>query len=224
MPVIVTPKVTKILVEVRTPIIKDDVKKHIELRNEKGWEIVEVGEIPTTEIAGQKPSVKVKLPTGEVIELEVPVTVTPKRDSESQPRLSIPQANKVVTHFVDENGKEISSSEEGLKDPKALEGYVFDKTTTDKNDTVFHHYKKETAPNQNTVKLATPGQAEQLATPAQSATPVTPANAQVQASVAKQELPNTGIAEINVITPVALAILGRLGLAAPALTKKKDEE
>ena len=129
---------------------------------------------------------------------------------------------------MDENGKDITSPEEGLKDPKALEGYVFDKTTTDKNDTVFHHYKKETAPNQNTVKLATPGQAEQTATPAQPATPSTSANAQAtsqaQASVAKQELPNTGMAEINVFTPAALAILGGLGLAAPALTKKKDEK
>ena len=53
---------------------------------------------------------------------------------------------------------------------------------------------------------------------------VTPANAQAQASVAKQELPNTGMAEINVFTSVASAILGGLGLAAPDLTKKKDEE
>ena len=53
---------------------------------------------------------------------------------------------------------------------------------------------------------------------------VTPANAQAQASVAKQELLNTGMAEINVFTPAALEILGGLGLAAPALTKKKDEE
>ena len=125
---------------------------------------------------------------------------------------------------MDENGKDITSPEEGLKDPKALEGYVFDKTTTDKNDTVFHHYKKETAPNQNTVKLATPGQAEQPAIPTQPATPATPANAQAQASVAKQELPNTGMAEMNVFAPAVLAILGGLGLAAPALAKKKDEE
>ena len=111
-----------------------------------------------------------------------------------------------------------------MKDPKAIEGYVFDKTTTDKNGTVFHHYKKATAPNQNSVKPVTPGQAEQPAIPTQPATPATPANAQAQASVAKQELPNTGMAEMNVFAPAVLAILGGLGLAAPALAKKKDEE
>ena len=228
VPVIATPTVTPIVVPQGTPITKEDVKKHVDIPKESGWEIVEVGEIPTTETAGQKPSVKVKvkLPTGEVIELEVPVTVTPKRDSQPQPSpgTPAPQVNKVVTRFVDENGKDITSPEEGLKDPKALEGYVFDKTTTDKNGTVFHHYKKATAPNQNPVEPATPGQAEQPATPAQPATSATPANAQSQAKVAKQELPNTGMAEMNVFTPAVLAILGGLGLAAPALAKKKDEE
>ncbi len=88
VPVIVTPKVTPIEVEVGTPITKDDVKKHIELPKEEGWEIIEENwVIPTTETAGKKPGVKVKvkLPTGEIVELEVPVTVTPKRGSESQP-------------------------------------------------------------------------------------------------------------------------------------------
>ena len=228
VPVIATPTVTPIVVPQGTPITKEDVKKHVDIPKESGWEIVEVGEIPTTETAGQKPSVKVKvkLPTGEVIELEVPVTVTPKRDSQPQPSpgTPAPQVNKVVTHFVDENGKDITSPEEGLKDPKALEGYVFDKTTTDKNGSVIHHYKKATAPTPQPVEPTTPGQAEKPATPAQPATPATPANAQAQASVAKQELPNTGMAEMNVFTPAVLAILGGLGLAAPALTKKKDEE
>ena len=223
-------KVTPIVVEVGTPITKEDVIGHIELPKEDGWEIVDVQGIPTTETAGQKPGVKVKvkLPSGDVIELEVPVTVTPKQSLIPQPEPSpatpAPQVNKVVTRFVDENGKDITSPEEGLKDPKALEGYVFDKTTTDKNGTVFHHYKKATAPTSQSVEPATPGQAEQPATPAQPATSATPANAQSQAKVAKQELPNTGMAEMNVFTPAVLAILGGLGLAAPALAKKKDEE
>ena len=230
VPVIVTPKVTPIVVEVGTPITKEDVIGHIELPKEDGWEFVDVQGIPTTETAGQKPGVKVKvkLPSGDVIELEVPVTVTPKQSLIPQPEPSpatpAPQVNKVVTRFVDENGKDITSPEEGLKDPKALEGYVFDKTTTDKNGTVFHHYKKATAPTSQSVEPATPGQAEQPATPAQPATSATPANAQSQAKVAKQELPNTGMAEMNVFTPAVLAILGGLGLAAPALAKKKDEE
>ena len=232
VPVIATPTVTPIVVPQGSTITPDDVKKHIDIPKESGWEIIEVGEIPTTETPGDKTAVKVKvkLPTGEIIEVEVPVKVTPKETPaptptpQPSPATPAPQVNKVVTRFVDENGKDITSPEEGLKDPKSLEGYVFDKTTTDKNGTVFHHYKKATAPNQNSVKPTTPGQAEQPATPAQPATTATPANAQAKASVAKQELPNTGMAEMNVFTPAVLAILGGLGLAAPALAKKKDEE
>ena len=78
VPVLVIPKGRPIVVEVGTPITKDDVIKQIDLPG--GWKIVEVGEIPTTETPGQKPSVKVKVkvPSGEIIEIEVPVTVTQK--------------------------------------------------------------------------------------------------------------------------------------------------
>jgi len=80
VPVIVTPTVRQIVVPQGTPITPDDVKGHIDLPKEPGWEIVEVGEIPTTIPAGVKPSVKVKIkvPTGEIIEVEVPIIVTPK--------------------------------------------------------------------------------------------------------------------------------------------------
>ena len=86
VPVIATPTGTPIVVPQGTTITPDDVKKHVNIPNESGWEIVEVGEIPTTETPGDKTAVKVKvkLPTGEVTELEVPVKVTPKRDSGSQ--------------------------------------------------------------------------------------------------------------------------------------------
>ena len=80
VPVIVTPTVRQIVVPQGTPITPDDVKGHIDLPKEPGWEIVEVGEIPTTIPAGVKPSVKVKIkvPTGEIVEVEVPIIVTPK--------------------------------------------------------------------------------------------------------------------------------------------------
>ena len=80
VPVIVTPTVRQIVVPQGTPITPDDVKGHIDFPKEPGWEIVEVGEIPTTIPAGVKPSVKVKIkvPTGEIVEVEVPIIVTPK--------------------------------------------------------------------------------------------------------------------------------------------------
>jgi len=79
VPVIVTPTVRQIVVPQGTPITPDDVKGHIDLPKEPGWEIVEVGEIPTTIPAEVKPSVKVKIkvPTGEIVEVEVPIIVTP---------------------------------------------------------------------------------------------------------------------------------------------------
>jgi len=123
VPVIVTPKstpstddkvkVTPIVVEVGTPIGKDDVKKHVELP--KGAEIVEIGEIPTTETPGQKPSVKVKvkLPSGEIVEVEVPVTVIPKHVEPSTPvGPSTPsqQASKPETPKYVEGQKELPNT------------------------------------------------------------------------------------------------------------------
>ena len=98
VPVIVTPTVRQIVVPQGTPITPDDVKGHIDLPKEPGWEIVEVGEIPTTETPGQKPSVKVKvkLPSGEIVEVEVPVIVTPKVTP--TPRPEKPSTTEVIVN------------------------------------------------------------------------------------------------------------------------------
>ena len=108
VPVLVTPKARPIVVEVGTPVTKEDVIKQIDLP--EGWEIVEVGEIPTTATPGQKPSVKVKvkLPTGEVIEIEVPVTVTPKGVPAPRPEIpTMPSTHTNVTSTIKtENTKE----------------------------------------------------------------------------------------------------------------------
>ena len=109
-----TVKTTPIVVEVGTPIGKDDVKKHIELP--KGAEIVEVGEIPATDTAGQKPSVKVKvkLPSGEIVEVEVPVTVIPKHVEPSTPNQPASQPstpkNVEVQKELPNTGTEADSS------------------------------------------------------------------------------------------------------------------
>ena len=109
-----TVKTTPIVVEVGTPIGKDDVKKHVELP--KGAEIVEVGEIPATDTAGQKPSVKVKvkLPSGEIVEVEVPVTVIPKHVEPSTPNQPASQPstpkNVEVQKELPNTGTEADSS------------------------------------------------------------------------------------------------------------------
>ena len=191
---------------------------------------------PGTETPGDKDSVtvivKYKDKGGNVIatkEVKVPVTVTPKRDSESQPRPSAPQANKVVTRFVDENGKDITSPEEGLKDPKALEGYEFINSTKDSNGHLVHHYKKVATP-----QPAGPTAPEQPVTPTEPGQPAAPA--QADATVAtdtaakpatpkyvdgQKELPNTGT-EAN----ASLAVLGLLGALSGfgLLSRKKKED
>ena len=141
VPVIVTPTVRQIVVPQGTPITPDDVKGHIDLPKEPGWEIVEVGEIPTTETPGTKPvvKVKVKLPDGRIITVEVPVTVTPKSQNGDS-------TVQIVTEYLDENGNRITSDKEGKYNPIELEGYEFSHSTTDAKGNTLHHYKKVTNP------------------------------------------------------------------------------
>ena len=214
IPVIVTPKVTPIVVEVGTPITENDVKKRIDLP--EGWEIVEVGEIPTTTTPGTKPvvKVKVKLPDGRIITVEVPVTVTPK----SQNGGGVISQNgdstvQIVTEYLDENGNRITTDKEGKHNPIELEGYEFSHSTTDAKGNTLHHYKKVTPETPKAVEEVPTTRPEQPSTPEVKSTPV-----------AKQELPNTGTAELEVFTPAVLAVLTGLGLAAPTVAKKKDEE
>ena len=78
VPVIVTPNVTPIVVEVGTPITENGVKKHVDLP--EGWKITKVGEIPKTETPGEKPSVpvEIELPNGQKVIVNVPVKVIEK--------------------------------------------------------------------------------------------------------------------------------------------------
>ena len=78
VPVIVTPNVTPIVVEVGIPITENDVKKHVDLP--EGWKITKVGEIPKTDTAGEKPSVpvEIELPNGQKVIVNVPVKVIEK--------------------------------------------------------------------------------------------------------------------------------------------------
>ena len=239
VPVIATPTVTPIVVPQGTTITPDDVKKHVDIPKESGWEIIEVGEIPTTETPGDKTAVKVKvkLPTGEVIELEVPVKVTPKESTDLIP--APVQPDQVVTYYVDENGKAISPSENGAQSPKAVSGYEYQTTTKDPNGNLVHHYKKVATP-----QPAEPTAPEQPAAPAEPGQPVTPnqtqpaapAQAQADATVAtdttakpatpkyvegQKELPNTGTE-----AHAGLAALGLLGALSGfgLLSRKKKED
>ena len=220
VPVISTPKVTPIEVEVGTPITKDDVKKHIELPKEPGWEIVEVGEIPTTETPGQKTAVKVKvkLPTGEIVELEVAVTVTPKATPAPRPTVK-------TTPIVVEVGTPITKEDviKHVELPKGAEivevGEIPTTETAGQKPSVKVKVKLPTGeivevevPVTVTPKKETPAlRPEKPSTPEVPATPEAP-----KAPVAKageKVLPNTGIADENsALAGLGLAILGLVGL------------
>ena len=140
---------------------------------------------------------------------------------------------KIVTRFIDENGKDISTSEEGVKEPKVIEGYEFTKTTIDENGNKVHHYKRVVTPQHFTEVPETPSQSQhsQSAQPTQPAVP-TPIEPSVATDSATQpatpkyvdgqkELPNTGT-EANA-SLAALGLLGALGGFGLLARKKKED-
>ena len=227
VPVIVTPTVRPIVVPQGTPITPDDVKGHIDLPKEPGWEIVEVGEIPTTETPGTKPvvKVKVKLPDGHIITVDVPVTVTPK----SQNGGGVIAQNggstvEIVTEYLDENGNRITSDKEGKHNPIELEGYEYSHSTTDAKGNTLHHYKKVTNPiNQEQPSAPeTPTSPEKpVATPVQTSSTDSKQVAETTVSNDKKELPNTGTEDKAGLA--SLGLLGMLGAFGLVARKKKED-
>ena len=223
VPVIVTPTVRQIVVPQGTPITPDDVKGHIDLPKEPGWEIVEVGEIPTTETPGTKPvvKVKVKLPDGRIITVEVPVTVTPK----SQNGGGVISQNgdstvQIITEYLDENGNRITSDKEGKHNPIELEGYEFSHSTTDAKGNTLHHYKKVNKP----INQEQPSSPETPTSPEKPvATPVQDSKQVAETTVAndKKELPNTGTEDKAGLA--SLGLLGMLGAFGLVARKKKED-
>ena len=220
VPVNVTP-VKKIEKKLGDPVTNEDVEKHIKIP--EGGKIISIGDKPSTDIPGDRPSIPVviELPGGKRVVVNVPVKVTTTPTPNPTP--STP-TTKVTTHFVDENGKDISTPEEGVKEPKVLEGYEFIETTTDANGNKVHHYKKlETAPSE----VENSRNQEQPSTPEKTTVPDKSSDETGQpttTTVSKQELPNTGTSEIELFTPAVLAILSGLGLVIPTQKKKTDEE
>ena len=218
VPVNVTP-VKEIEKKLGNPVTNEDVEKHIKIP--EGGKIIEIGDKPSTDIPGERPSipVEIELPGGKRVVVNVPVKVT----TTPNPTPSTP-TTKVTTHFVDENGKDISTPEEGVKEPKVLEGYEFIETTTDTNGNKVHHYKKlETAPSE----VENPRNQEQSSTPEKTTVPDKLSDETGQSTtttVSKQELPNTGTSEVELFTPAVLAILSGLGIVIPTQRKKTDEE
>ena len=206
VPVIATPTVTPIVVPQGTTITPDDVKKHVNIPKESGWEIIEVGEIPTTETPGDKTAVKVKvkLPTGEIIELDVPVKVTPKETPAPRPTVK-------TTPIVVEVGTPITKEDviKHVELPNGAEIVEVGEIPT-----------TETAGQKPSVKVKVKlptGEIVEVEVPV-TVTPKkeTPAP---KAKAGEKVLPNTGTADNNsVLAGFGLAILG---LAAAARRRKQ---
>ncbi|WP_261069971.1 YSIRK-type signal peptide-containing protein [Streptococcus mitis] len=200
VPVIATPTVTPIVVPQGTTITPDDVKKHVNIPKESGWEIIEVGEIPTTETPGEKTAVKVKvkLPTGEIIELEVPVKVTPNNSlipqTEPSPATPAPQTPQTPQPAG----------------PTAPEQPV---TPTEPGQPATPNQTQPAAPAQADTTVATDTTAQPVS--ATTAKPATPKYVEGQ-----KELPNTGTED-----HASLAALGLLGvLSGFGLVARKKKE
>ena len=191
---------TPIVVEVGTPITKEDVKGHVKLP--KDAEIIEVGEIPTTETPGVKPSVKVKvkLPTGEIVVVDVPVTVIPKR---------IPETNPY-------NGDGYNGGGNGGNNyrPTSTPQNVPSRPTAPDQPVTPTEPGQPATPNQ--AQPAAPAQADATVATDTAAKPATPKYVDGQ-----KELPNTGT-EAN----ASLAALGLLGALSGfgLLSRKKKED
>ncbi|MQQ43185.1 Rib/alpha-like domain-containing protein, partial [Streptococcus mitis] len=91
-----------------TPLTPEDIEKHVKVP--EGGKIIGVGEIPKVNTPGDKGTVKVKieLPNGKQIEVEVPVNVTPIKDIVK--KLGDPITNEDVEKHIQipEGGKIIS--------------------------------------------------------------------------------------------------------------------
>ena len=91
-----------------TPLTKEDIEKNVKVP--EGGKVVGVGEIPKVNTPGDKGTVKVKieLPNGKQIEVEVPVNVTPIKDivkklgdpitnEDIEKHIQIPEGGKIIS-------------------------------------------------------------------------------------------------------------------------------
>ena len=141
---------------------------------------------------------------------------------------------KVVTKFVDENGKEIKSSEKGTKDKTDISGYVFKETKKDEKGNTVHVYQKVTTTyvdeKGNPIKVTENGTREYGVIPGyEYVRTVTDKNGNVRhifrkvtpgkEKVQVKRLANTGTTETNTgLAGLGLALFG--GLLAAAKRRK----
>ena len=191
-------------------------KKNINPSDYPEGVVFEYKDNPDTSTTGDKKVIVVVKRRDKVL-VEVPAIVTVVEQNLTPSPLT-PNV-KIVTRFIDENGKDISTSEEGVKKPKVVEGYEFTKTTIDENGNKVHHYKRVVTPQHfDTEVPETPSQHSQSAQPSTPSQPAVPTPKYVDG---QKELPNTGT-EANA-SLAALGLLGVLGGFGLLARKKKED-
>lgn len=191
-------------------------KKNINPSDYPEGVVFEYKDNPDTSTTGDK-KVIVVVKRGDKVLVEVPAIVTVVEQNLTPSPLT-PNV-KIVTRFIDENGKDISTSEEGVKKSKVVEGYEFTKTTIDENGNKVHHYKRVVTPQHfDTEVPETPSQHSQSAQPSTPSQPAVPTPKYVDG---QKELPNTGT-EANA-SLAALGLLGVLGGFGLLARKKKED-
>ncbi len=190
-------------------------KKNINPSDYPEGVVFEYKDNPDTSTTGDK-KVIVVVKRGDKVLVEVPAIVTVVEQNLTPSPLT-PNV-KIVTRFIDENGKDISTSEEGVKKPKVVKGYEFTKTTIDEKGNKVHHYKRVVTPQHfDTEVPETPSQHSQSAQPSTPSQPAVPTPKYVDG---QKELPNTGT-EANA-SLAALGLLGTLGGFGLLARKKKE--
>ena len=112
---------------------------------------------------------------------------------------------KVMTTYVDEEGKEINPSDKGTKDKKEISGYTFKETKKDKDGNTIHVYRQNPKPVETTK-------------PTEAKTPQTEEGVQ---KVPTKRLANTGTTENNTgLAGLGLALFGGL----LAVTKRRKSK
>ena len=198
---------------VKTEVDEKGNTKHIyekvktSFKDKEGNEIPgnpsEDGEQPKKDIPGYRFVETKKLPNGDTEHVYEKVT-PPAPIPTPTPA---PFEYKVITTYVDENGKLIIPDENGSHPGKELKGYEIVRTETDANGNVHNIYRK--------IQSQKPVQPVEPATPAQ---PVQ--STAVKEAEGKRELPNTGTED-----HASLAALGLLGvLSGFGLVARKKKE
>ena len=203
VPIKVTP-IKDIVKKLGDPITNKDVEKHIQIP--EGGKIISIGDKPSTDIPGERPSVPVviELPGGKRVTVKVPVIVTPK---------TTPIVVEVGTPITEDDVKKHVDLPDGWKITKVGE---IPKTNTPGDKPSV------------TVELELPdGRRVTVEVPIKvldkNTKPFIDSGRKEDLSSIGQELPNTGTMEKEIFTPAVLAILAGLGIAIPSFIKKEKE-